>query len=247
MWHDVVVAHTDAGTGTAPARGARARARADITREIVRTARRHLAESGPDGLSLRAVARELGMVSSAVYRYVPSREALLTALIVDGYDDLGCAVEDAERGVRRSARARRFLVVCRTTRAWALDNPARWALLFGSPVPGYAAPRDTIEPASRIPRLLVQLLADAVAAGAVTPQVDRALGGRLGAAIAPAREFMAGTGVPDELALRGLMAWSHLVGSVSFELFGHRVGSVADGEVFFEAEMARVAEFTGLR
>ena len=74
---------------------ARARARAELTNEIKATARRHLAEVGAPALSLRAVARELGMASSAVYRYFASRDELLTALIVDAFDAVGAAAEEA--------------------------------------------------------------------------------------------------------------------------------------------------------
>jgi len=76
--------------------GVRARVRAELTREIAEVARQHLASDGAAGLSLRAVARELGMASSAVYRYFPSRDDLLTALIVDAYDALGEAAETAD-------------------------------------------------------------------------------------------------------------------------------------------------------
>ncbi len=81
-------------TQNAP-RTARQRARAELTREIKEGARRQLAATGADGISLRAVARELGMVSSAVYRYFPSRDDLLTALIIDAYDAVGEAAEQA--------------------------------------------------------------------------------------------------------------------------------------------------------
>ena len=76
--------------------GVRARVRAELTREIAEVARRHLASDGAAALSLRAVARELGMASSAVYRYFPSRDDLLTALIVDAYDAMGEAAEVAD-------------------------------------------------------------------------------------------------------------------------------------------------------
>src|SRR3954465_4125271 len=75
---------------------ARERVRAELTAEITDAARRQLASVGAAGLSLRAVARELGMASSALYRYFPSRDELLTRLIVDGYDDLGAAGEAAD-------------------------------------------------------------------------------------------------------------------------------------------------------
>ena len=141
-------------------RTARERARREITAEITAAARAQLVQSGAPGLSLRAVARELGMASSAIYRYFPSRDALLTALLVEGYDDLGGTVEQAEGAVPRSDLVGRWTTAGRAVRSWALAHPHEYALLYGSPVPGYAAPADTIDPASRVPRVLLGVLAD---------------------------------------------------------------------------------------
>src|SRR6186997_2793657 len=99
--------------------GVRERARAEITAEILEAARRQLATDGAAGLSLRAVAREVGMVSSAVYRYVASRDELLTLLIIGSYDALGTVVEDAAAN-RRRAPADRFLDAGRAVRTWAV-------------------------------------------------------------------------------------------------------------------------------
>ena len=104
-------------------RTARARARAELTAEIKAIARRHLAEQGAAGLSLRAVARELGMVSSAIYRYFPSRDHLLTALIIDAYDALGEAAEQAESAAPADDLMARWLALASGARAWALANP----------------------------------------------------------------------------------------------------------------------------
>ncbi len=108
------------------------------------------------------MARDLGVVSSAVYRYFDSRDALLTALIVDGYDSLGEAAEVAEARVSRRDLAGRWMALGRGIRAWALDRPHEFALLYGSPVPGYAAPPDTIGPASRPVFVLTAILRDGV-------------------------------------------------------------------------------------
>src|SRR4051812_34165194 len=137
----------------------RARVRAEMTEEIKAAARRHLAADGAN-LSLRAVARELGMVSSAIYRYFASRDELLTALIVDAYDAIGSAAERAEAAVDRADLRGRWLTACRAVREWALANPHEYALLYGSPVPGYAAPQDTVPPASRVPVLISGILRD---------------------------------------------------------------------------------------
>src|SRR5690242_3974174 len=141
---------------------ARARARAELTLEIKRVARRQLTEVGAAALSIRAVTRELGMVSSAIYRYFPSRDDLLTALIVDTYDEVGEAAEQAAASTRGGVE-KRFGAVATAIRAWAVANPQDYALVYGSPVPGYAAPEDTIAPAARVALAALQIVADGVA------------------------------------------------------------------------------------
>jgi AcrR family transcriptional regulator len=224
---------------------ARTRVRAELTREIVETARRQLAVGGAAGLSLRAVARELGMVSSAVYRYVPSRDDLLTRLIIEAYDALGAAAEAAEVGVPRDDLLGRFRAITRAVRGWAVAHPHEYALVYGSPVPGYRAPEDTIGPATRVPALLIAVLADAVAAGWTerTPAVSVPKAVRR--AIAPVRGSFPPQ-VTDDLLVRGLMAWTYLFGAVSFEVFGHRHNVVDNGAAFFDHEMARIATMLGL-
>lgn len=134
--------------------GVRARARRESVRRITDTARTHLAEVGAAGLSVRAVTRELGMAPSAVYRYFPSRDALLTTLIVEAYVGLADAVAAAEGAVDRADVFGRWRAVFRAVREWGLAHPHEYALIYGSPVPGYVAPEETAEPASRVPLLL---------------------------------------------------------------------------------------------
>src|SRR5215467_9079408 len=112
-------------------RTARERARAEITAELLDAGRRHLATEGAAALSLRAIARDLGMASSAVYRYVASRDDLLTRLIIDAYNSLGSAAESAESPVDRADLAGRWSAVCHAARSWALANPNEWALIYG--------------------------------------------------------------------------------------------------------------------
>src|SRR5439155_5850512 len=101
----------------------RARVRAELTGEIKAVARRHLAADGAN-LSVRAVARDMGMVSSALYRYFPSRDELLTALILDAYNAMGEAAEAADAGVtHRTDLLGRWLAVAHAVRAWALAQP----------------------------------------------------------------------------------------------------------------------------
>jgi AcrR family transcriptional regulator len=227
-------------------RTARERARAELTREIKEEARRQVAADGAQGLSLRAVARQLGMVSSAVYRYYPSRDSLLTALIIDAYDSLGAAVETADAGQPRSDLRGRWRAICHSARNWAVAGPHEYALIYGSPVPGYRAPQETIAPASRAGLILGRLLADAwaghvigeAAAGPpLSPQLAEQ-GAALAAAIAPA--------VPGPVVLRGLIAWTQLFGMISFELFGQFVGIVDPSDDFFGHAVEQMADFAGL-
>ena len=224
----------------------RAENRVELTRAIQETARRHLAEVGPAALSLRAIARDVGMVSSAVYRYFPSRDDLLTALIVEAYDELGDAVEQADAGVRRRTDlAKRFLAVSDAIHDWARANPHEYALLYGSPVTGYAAPQDTVPPAARVISRLVDIVVTARAAGDASPEppphappgFDTSFPEALAAI-----EEITGTvlDAPPELVGRLLMAWSSLFGVISFELWGHLVGAVGDHDAYFDGVAARL-------
>ncbi|MFG1925121.1 TetR/AcrR family transcriptional regulator [Cryptosporangium sp. NPDC048952] len=221
-------------------RTARARAREELTREIKDAAGRQLTEVGAAALSLRAVARELGMASSAVYRYFPSRDDLLTALIVDAYDAIGDAAEKAEAAVERKHHAQRWLAVATGARTWAIAHPEEYALIFGSPVPGYRAPQDTIDPATRIPRLLLELLEDAAPTNAPAPasKPTHTDFGILRALTAPS--------LTDEQLARMLMAWTQLIGSISFELFGHLKNIVHDHETYFRLQMSTIGSELGL-
>lgn len=230
---------------TSAPRTVRARARDELTREIREAARRQLAEHGSDGLSLRAVARELGMVSSAVYRYYPSRDELLTALIIEAYDAVGAAAELAEAAVRRSDHAGRWLAMARAVRDWAGQHPQQYALIFGSPVPGYQAPPDTVDPATRIPLLLLGILNDASAAGRVAPPADRPIPRSVHRDLKALRTLV-GADLPEHQLARAVMAWTQLIGSISFELFGHLKGAVVDYQAYFDYQMARIGQGLGL-
>ncbi|MEQ0559151.1 TetR/AcrR family transcriptional regulator [Amycolatopsis sp. NEAU-NG30] len=220
-------------------RTARERARAELTQEIKDEARRQLAEVGAHGLSLRAVARELGMVSSALYRYFPSRDKLLTELIVDAYNAIGEAAEQADPGPDAAPRDR-WLAIWQGTRGWARAHPHEYALIYGSPIPGYAAPQDTVVPAARVALALVKVLTHTELRevdGEVPPELRAQT-----EVLTKALGIIAG----PETTARLLMAWTQLFGAISFELFGQYVGSVDPADAFFAHSAKRMAEFVGL-
>ncbi|WNV83981.1 WHG domain-containing protein [Umezawaea sp. Da 62-37] len=223
----------------------RARVRAEMTEEIKASARRHLATDGAN-LSLRAVARDMGMVSSALYRYFASRDDLLTALILDAYNALGAAAEAGDATVTDRADLRvRWLATCRAVRTWALTTPAEYALLFGSPVPGYRAPDDTIAAASRTATTLVRILEDGFHAGAITDPATDDMPIEVRADMARLRDRLA-PDLPEELLARGSMGWIQLFGAVSFELFGQLDNVVEAREPYFDHQMRQVATAIGI-
>ncbi len=223
-------------------RTARDRARVELTDEIKAVARRHLADHGSAALSLRAVAREVGMVSSAVYRYFPSRDELLTALIIDAYDAVGERAEAADSASRDRAVDARWLKVCEAVRAWALANPHEYALIYGSPVPGYAAPQATIGPASRVPWVLLRLLTDGVASDEIVAGETPAMSRTIRSDFAQLRRTAA-PAVPDAVLSRGLAAWSQVLGNINLEMFGHLHNVIHDYDAFFTLQMRRACEF----
>src|SRR4051794_12872184 len=142
----------------------RAQARLETIEQIKQIGREHLAADGPN-LSLRAVARDLGVVSSAIYRYFASRDELLTALIIDAYNAVGQVAEDADASVDRGDFLARWLAVTHGVRDWAIAVPHEYMLIYGSPVPGYKAPMDTVPAALRGTAVLGAVLSEAVMAG----------------------------------------------------------------------------------
>jgi AcrR family transcriptional regulator len=225
--------------------GTRARARAQTIEDLKRVARSHLATDGAD-LSLRSVARELGMASSAVYRYFDSRDALLTALIIDAYDDLGEATEQAEAAVRRTDLRGRWLRTAHAIRDWSRANRAEYGLLYGTPVPGYAAPEDTIGPATRTVVVMAAILRDGVEGGTLAALPHE----RLPAPVRSDLEVVLGLpgfeGLPPALLARGMGAWAALFGLISFELFGRLTNAVHDDDAWFDYQLRQLTRTLGL-
>jgi AcrR family transcriptional regulator len=220
----------------APPRSPRARFREQTRNEAKRVALEQLAESGPAGISVNAIARRMGITGPALYRYFESRDALLTELIVDAYQDLGDALESVVHEHRRKAPATRFREVAARFRSWALQQPHRYLLLFGTPVPGFRAPELTFELADRAFRPILEVLADLAPDGlpAERSVLDRQL--------IAWRELRGGPTPPPAVLRRGLQAWSRMHGLVSLEVEGQFVGMGVDPEPLFRAEVDSVLD-----
>lgn len=230
----------------------RERARERTLAEIRVLAWQHLEQEGAAALSLRAIARDLGVVSSAIYRYVPSRDDLLTELIVEGYTDLADQAEAADAAaVAAGGSGRgRWLAIAHAMRDWAGRRPAAWALLYGSPVPGYAAPGERTTPAgTRVLFRLATVVADALVAGELGAGAVPPAGVPDGVAqdlLAAARSL----GVEGEPAVVAatILGWTSVVATISSEVFGQLgADTFAEPGTWAGLAFAVSADVVGLR
>jgi AcrR family transcriptional regulator len=222
--------------------GIRARARAEARAAIMTAAARRVADDGANALSLRAVARDVGMVSSAVYRYFPSRDDLLTALIIEAYDSLGEHVEAEIESTEGKPAAARWIDAAMAIRTWALAHPNDYALIYGTPIRGYAAPDDTVTSGTRVSRVLARIVQDAER---LEPVGSPAIEPVLAESFAALRAEL-GLDIDDATTLAMLTAWTQLFGLLTFELFGQTRNLVADDEALFRAAAAAMAASIGL-
>jgi len=208
----------DAGTTTP-----RERYRAQLRDEIKRGAKAQIATAGTSALSLNAIAKELGMSGPALYRYFASRDELITALISDAYRDLA----DTFQAV--AATGPDLTALAHSLRSWALEDPQRYLLVYGTPVPGYNAPSDVTAIASEIMTTLLDACATLTSEQSETP-FDTYLEGH--------RQWADGHLAPATALHRALTFWTRLHGVLSLELAGHFTGMDFDPDELFTAELA---------
>ena len=210
----------------------RERYRAQVRDEVKQAALLQLAESGPAGLSISAIGKQLGVSGPALYRYFASRDELLTELVIDAYHDLAHALTDAARHAPGLHPRARLEDIARAYRSWALAQPHRYRLLFGPPLPGYNAhAQRLVEAAQASMNVLLGVL--------------RQLGDRTGnppaeplasQLLALARTY--GPDVDAAIALRAINIWSRLHGLVSLEIAGNFASMGIDAGQIFEAQLA---------
>jgi AcrR family transcriptional regulator len=213
----------------------RERYRAQVRQEVKQAALRQLAESGPAGVSISAIGKELGVSGPALYRYFASRDDLLTELAIDAYDDLAAVLRAADRpaGQRPSGGTRpRLEAYAHAYRAWALAEPHRYRLLFGPPLPGYDAhAQRLVDAAQSAMNVLLEALRESGESPADSP--GRPLDAQL-VAWAHTRHL----DIHPATALRGVLLWSRLHGFVSLEIAGNFASMGLDAAPLFETELA---------
>jgi hypothetical protein len=215
---------------------------------VKEAARRLLAKLGANGISAIAVAEELAVAPERITETFAHSHDLLTALIIDAYDASATVMEqaDLDARARQAGPGGRLLAAARGLRQWSITNPAEFALIYGSPVPGYDAPPETVPPAARTPAVLAGIVRAALEEGVLEPP-RRPIPGPPLIRQEAAEVF---GGLPPEpygdLLERGIVLWSNIIGLLVFEVFSRTHDSVRDQGAFFDYAIAVTAEHIGL-
>ncbi len=210
-------------------------------------ARRHMAEQGTASIGLRAIARDLDMTAPALYRYFPSLDDLITALILDAFNSSADALAAAEAQQPPENYAARLFAALMAYRDWAFANPVDFQLIYGNPIPGYAAPRELTVPAATRTFLVIGGILDAAyKAGALQPPAAHHT-------LPPVIQNHLITMI-DELAYPTLpivvyittVGWTRIHGMVWLEMFGHTPPVVGDPAEFYRFEVLELMRSMGL-
>jgi AcrR family transcriptional regulator len=220
----------------------------DMATQIKTIARRQMAEQGTAGISLRAIARELDVTAPAIYNYYRRLDDLITALIADAFTALADAMQAAADGVTSKKSVDRVLAIVHAYRAWAIQNPIDFQLIYGNPIPGYVAPFEITAPLARRPFLgLFQLFLQAYERGElvipneyvnVPPHVASFL-----AEWKRANQMQ----MPDALVCLLMSGWARIHGMVMLELTHHATGLIGDTAEFYTYEMNAFAQRLGFK
>ncbi|RDG37618.1 TetR/AcrR family transcriptional regulator [Streptomyces corynorhini] len=210
---------------TVSAQTPRERYRAQVRAEVKERAWEQIASAGASALSLNAIAKLMGMSGPALYRYFASRDELITELIRDAYRSLADTIQGSVRPDDD------VLAPARALRRWALEDPQRYFLVYGTPVPGYHAPDDITMIASEIMAALLEACVAPAPDGPATPLEEH-----LRERLEGHRPWAEGRHDPPQVLHRALTVWTRLHGVLSLELAGHFNGMGFDPEQLFEAE-----------
>jgi AcrR family transcriptional regulator len=227
----------------------KARARPPIRPEAIKAAAHHqMAERGTAGLTLRGIARQLGVTAPAIYNYFPRLEDLITALIVDAFTDLGEAMQAADSAAPSAPPAERAMAQCLAYRCWAIEHPVDFQLIYGNPIPGYVAPAEITIPLARRPFLgLFTCFLEAHRAGELQiPQAYSTVPVATRQAVAEWKR-LSGIEMPDALLTLLMSGWARIHGLVMLELFNHIQPLVGEGEAFYRYELEAFMRQLGLR
>ncbi|MEW1547642.1 TetR/AcrR family transcriptional regulator [Streptomyces tsukubensis] len=200
----------------------RERYRAQVRAEIKERAWEQIAAAGASALSLNAIAKQMGMSGPALYRYFAGRDDLITELVRDAYRSLADTVRTA------AAAGADLAALGHVLRDWALADPQRYLLVYGTPVPGYHAPQDITGISSEIMAVLLDACAALDPAGPPTPFDSH---------LADHRDWAGAHPAPPAALHLALAFWTRVHGLLSLELAGHFAGMDFEPALFFAAEV----------
>lgn len=228
-------------------KGRRERLRAETTAEIKRVALELMASGGPDAITLRAIAREMGMTANAIYGYFATRDDLVTTLINSVYTSLADTVDTAWEATPAHDPAARIQAWACAFRDWALTNPEGFRLIYGDPVPGYRPPEGGAAPdaAHRVCTGITALAAAAwpqaelryMDSGFEWSDFDPGLLDKVRPAFPE---------LPPAAVALALRIWSHLHGLVSLEIYGHLQTQALNPQKLFREELAQLIRSLGI-
>ncbi len=215
--------------------------------EIKQAAMRHIAKVGVPSLSLRAIAKDIGLTAPALYRYFPDRDALVRALVQDAFDSFADALEAAVQAIPTESPRARLFAAGKAYRRWATENPQAYILMFGTPVPGYVKKDEDQAETGRGFGILVQCIEDVLREpGGGGHEPLRVLPGSLSARLALVAAHEVPVRSPELIAL-AISTWCRIHGVVSLEIYGLLPAFLADQtEAFFEWETKQSMEQRGL-
>jgi AcrR family transcriptional regulator len=244
-----VTASVQSAAPVAPSR--RARQRAATLAEIRSEARRLLVDGGEAAVSLRAVARQMGLTPAALYRYVDSHEELMQVLSVDIHDDLTAALEAARDQTPSPAAADRLREVSRRFRSWALDHPIEFGLIFANPMQAvWEQPCSDLEAAGqRMGSVFAELFGELVTSGQLPVPAVADVDADLLAAVLALGEQHLGTGkgeLPPTVLVRFVECWTRLYGCVALEVSGQLHWAMTDTAPMFELTLRECADLLGV-
>lgn len=220
--------------------------REETEAEIKTVARQQMAEVGAAALSLRSIAREMGLTAPALYRYFPSRDALVTALIVEAYQALAAAMQAADAAQARDDFHGRFQSLAFAFREWAVQHPQDFALIYGTPIPGYEAPREqTVAPASQVLQAIGSVLIEAWQVRRLNlPEAYQEISPAMHTAVTEIIQSLP-TAVPAAGIVLTMTIWARLYGVVWGELYEHFIPGLAESGVLYQMEVAAICAELG--
>jgi AcrR family transcriptional regulator len=225
----------------------RERVRAATMREITDTARRILVEEGPEAVTLRAIAREMGMTAPALYRYFDSHEELVRHLVGDVFDDLNGDVHRAIHAAPKDITSK-FVAAAKAFRFWALAHKREYGLLFGVPIPGLDVEKGDVaeESGRRFALTFLTLYVELWRKKPFDVPADDEIDPVLWDSLARFREMLGSPDLPIGGMVNFLACWIRLQGFVSLEVFGHMGFCLEDGAPMFELTLAEMSRSLGL-